>query len=233
MSDAPTVLIDCDGVIVDNLKFEQRVTELIIEAYAAHCSISLTAAELNWRKELSVTRGNERWYDYAYHATRLGLDGPKVARKAHYLARDLLKLVKGADATLGFLQEYGLQTCVVTDATRWVVEFKLSALGLSSMLSLFSSSDASATKASGEYWKELSRNYPGFKPIAFVDNRRVNLATANQVIGLTNLLQFDKEEHVMTLSSAEAPTSDGFGQERIQVVRNHEELQSWLANFVL
>lgn len=232
MSDAPTILIDCDGVLVDNLEFEQRVTNSIIDAYAAHAAISFAEAEQRWSQELSATRGNENWYDYSFHATRLGLDGPKVARDAHNAARDLLQLVNGADITLALLQDYGLQTCVVTDATRWVVNFKLSTLGLL-WLSIFSSTDASATKASPNYWRELSRHYSSFTPKAFIDNRQVNLSMASKLIGDPHLVQFDKQEHVMTLSTTEAPTSDSLGDEYIQVVRNHDELQTWLkANII-
>lgn len=232
MSDSPAILIDCDGVIVDNLEFEQRVTNTIIETYAQHKSISIADAGLRWSQELSITRGDEQWYDYSFHAARLGLDGIDVSRHAHLAACDLLRLVHGADKTLGLLQEFGLQTCVVTDATRSVVEFKLSALKLSS-LEIFSSTDASTTKANDQYWYKLSERYPSFNPKALIDNRQVNLSTANKLIGLPHLVQFDKEEHVMTLSTTEAPTSDGLGEDHIQVVRNHDELQAWLKANIL
>lgn len=233
MTDAPVILMDCDGVLVDNLDFEQHVTKTIIATYADRESISIDAATTAWSAELSATRGSKYWYDYAFHAARLGLDGIKTARDAHYAARDLLRLVNGADVTLGLLQEYGLQTCVVTDATRWVVDFKLSALGISEVLSIFSSTEAATTKATNEYWLKLAEFYPSFDPKALIDNRRVNLSTAERLIGLPYLVQFDKEEHVMTLLTAEAPSSEGVSQESIHVVRNHDELQAWLKANVL
>lgn len=233
MPDAPVVFIDCDGVLVDNLEFEQRVTKTIIAIYAQYESISIDAAAANWSAELSRTRGDSRWYDYSFHVSRLGLDGLEVSRIAHNASRDLLRLVNGADVTLRLLQEYGIQACVVTDATRWVVDFKLSTLGIESALSIFSSTEAATTKASGDYWRKLCSYYPNFHPRALVDNRQINLSTADKLIGLPHLVQFDKEEHVMTLSTTEAPTSVGFGEERIQVVRNHDELQAWIKANIL
>lgn len=228
MTDAPTILIDCDGVIVDNLDFEQCVTKTIVANYARHEGISIDAATTAWSAELSATRGSNYWYDYAFHATRLGLDGIKISRHAHYVARNLLRLVSGADVTLGLLQEYGLQACIVTDATRWVVDFKLSSLGVNEVLSVFSSTEAAATKADPEYWLKLTERHPSLEPKALIDNRKVNLSTADRQIRLPYLVQFDKEEHVMTLSTTEAPSSEGLGQEYIHVVRNHDELQTWL-----
>lgn len=233
VSDTPAVLIDCDGVLVDNLEFEQQVTASIIQVYADQSGISLTEAEVRWAHELSDTRGNERWYDYGFHACRLGLDGIRVAREAHYAARDLLKLVNGVEATITLLQEYGLQACVVTDATRWVVEFKLSALGFSSMLPIFSSTDALATKASSSYWRKLNEQYMDLHPKVLIDNRQVNLVTASTHINSPHLVQFDKEEHVMTLSTTVAPTSEVYDESLIHVVRNHVELQHWLKTNIL
>lgn len=232
VSDAPTILIDCDGVIVDNVKFEQYVTNGIIRAYVERTGSTYSDGEARWRRELSTTRGDSRWYDYAFHASRIGLDGTKVARDAHYAARGLLQIVQGADKTLGLLQDYGLPVCVVTDATRWVVEFKLDALGLSQMLSIFSSTDADTTKAKTEYWAKLSKRYTDFDPRALIDNRQVNLSAAGRTFVTPHLVQFEKDEHVMTLS--EAPTSERIGDEPIQVVvHNHGELQAWLKANIL
>lgn len=233
MSDAPTILIDCDGVLVDNLHFERDVTNSIIVAFASQAGISLSDAESRWSQELSATRGYKKWYDYAFHASRLGLEGPKVARDAHYAARSLLKVVRGADTTLKLLQEYGLQVCVVTDATRWVVEFKLAELSLNSDLSVFSSTDASATKASKQYWSTLANKYVSFNPLALIDNRRVNLSAADSLLEMPHLIQFDQEEHVMTLSTTEAPTSESIDDNQIHVVHNHAELQIWLKSNIL
>lgn len=233
MADSPAVLIDCDGVLVDNLDFEQQVTRTIIETYAEKADVSIDDAMSTWSTELSATRGDKKWYDYSFHATRLGLDGMQVARDAHHKARSLIRLVTGADATLTLLQEYGLQACVVTDATRWVVDFKLSVLGLSEAVTIFSSTEAAATKATNEYWLKLAELHPSFDPKALIDNRRINLSTANRLIGLPYLVQFDKEEHVMTLSTTEAPTSEGQSQDHIHVVRDHDELRAWLEAKIL
>ena len=67
------VLLDCDGVLVDNVNFEPRVTTFTIERLAAHHGIPHEEAQEIWRRELESTRSEPEWYDYDYHCGRLGL----------------------------------------------------------------------------------------------------------------------------------------------------------------
>jgi FMN phosphatase YigB (HAD superfamily) len=228
VSDMPAILLDCDGVLVDNLAFERRVTQTIIETYAKSARLSTLEAADKWRLELSETKGHPSWYDYAFHCNRLGLEGNKVSERAHREAASLLTLVHGAEDTYRLLQEYGIQVGVVTDATRWVVNFKLSELGLNSISFVFSSNDAAATKASSAYWEKLVEQFEHFSPRALVDNRQINLFSASVRLPSLSLVQFDMEEHVMTLPSSVAPKSNGSSERSVKVVHNHKELQAWV-----
>jgi phosphoglycolate phosphatase-like HAD superfamily hydrolase len=228
MSDMPVVLLDCDGVIVDNVAFERRVTEIIIDAFAKSATLSIKEAKRLWQEELLATKGHSAWYDYSFHCDRLGLDGASLSRWAHRQAADLISFVQGAQETLGLLQEYGLEVGVVTDATNWVVDFKLSRLDLDSISFAFTSTDAAATKASHAYWDKLSKQYEYLDPWVLVDNRQINLHAAADALPNLSLIQFDKQEHVMTLPEAIAPQSNGSKGHPVQIIHNHSQLRKWV-----
>jgi FMN phosphatase YigB (HAD superfamily) len=232
MSDMPVVLLDCDGVIVDNVAFDRRVTEIIIDVFAETAGVSAGKAARLWREELFQTKGHPSWYDYAFHCDRLGLDGHRISRKAHSEAANLLTFVPGAMETLDLLQEHGLGVGVVTDATSWVVEFKLHRLGLESISFTFTSTDARSTKASHPYWDKLVERFEYLKPQVLVDNRQVNLHAAADSLPTLKLIQFEQQEHVMTLPTAIAPSSNGAASYSVEVIHSHDQLRSWLISHV-
>jgi phosphoglycolate phosphatase-like HAD superfamily hydrolase len=230
MSDMPAALLDCDGVIVDNVAFEQQVTRTIIDAYASSVGSSFEEAEKHWHNELVATKGHPQWYDYAFHCDRLGLDGQTVSRNAHYKAVDLLSFVDGFQDTYLLLQEYGIEVGVVSDATNWVVKFKLENLHLNTIPFIFGSNDAFATKASAGYWKQLSAQFEYPEPRVLVDNRTINLSAAGSLLPEMCLVQFQMQEHVMTLPSKVAPESAATDERAVEIVHSHTELQRWIRN---
>src|SRR5215470_4968003 len=77
------VLLDCDGVLIENTAFETRVTKTLVEELARSRRISIATASALWSEELSSTRQDWRWYDYGYHCQRLSLDAAKIVSAAH------------------------------------------------------------------------------------------------------------------------------------------------------
>ena len=232
MASTPTVLLDCDGVIVDNREFEQRVTSIVIENLAGKARISRGEAAALWKKELQATKGSPRWYDYTYHCNRLGLNGDALVMAAHEDARDSIRSVPGASETLALFDQLGLAVSIVTDATRWVVDFKLKALEIDPPFSIFASSDAGATKATANYWKKLVELQPGLRPMMFVDNRQVNLISAHGLFPKVSLVRFAMDEHVTTLSRSVAPRSESAANTTVITVTNHRQLRSWFRNYL-
>lgn len=227
MGSLPTVLLDCDGVIVDNRRFEERVTDIVVDTLANNIEISRSEAKAMWDHELRETKGSPFWYDYAYHCDRLGLNGDFVVENAHQRARDLLCSVSGAEETLALLKQYGFTVGVVTDATSWVVRFKLKSLGIDQPSIVFSSSDAGATKASPIYWDTLAKMKPDLQPATFVDNRQVNLVSAQNTFPELSLVRFNMDEHVTTLSQSIAPRSEVAITTAVVTVHDHLQLRSW------
>lgn len=232
MSDTPVVLLNCNGVIVDNIAFDQRVTEIIVKTLAETAKLAPDEAGRRWQKELSITKGHPSWYDYAFHCDRLGLGGENLSQRAHNEAAELLTLVTGASDTLHLLQQHGLAVGVVTDATSWVVNFKLTRLSIAPLSFVFASTDAGATKASVAYWEKLTRQYEFLKPQVLVDNREVNLHAAADSLPRLKLVQFEKQEHVTTLPTAIAPKSNGSANYLVEVVHDHIQLRDWVFHHI-
>lgn len=228
MSPTPAVLLDCDGVIVDNLLFEQRVTDLIIEHLANKKGLSVFDAKAIWNRELRETKGDALWYDYVYHCNRLGLKGEPLVRDAHEGARKLLIPVPGAQETLRLLKQQGFTVGVVTDATSWVVRFKLGALDLDQPSIVLSSSEAGTTKATPAYWEKLSEILlVNSQPVSLVDNRQINLVAAHRTFPEISLVRFVMDEHITTLSRAIAPESEISTGITVNTVHSHKQLRSW------
>jgi FMN phosphatase YigB (HAD superfamily) len=199
----------------------------VIETIAKESNFSVVEAKENWEQDLRDTKGSPFWYDYAYHCDRLGVDGQSVVKNAHERASNLLSIVPGAQQTLALLIKRGFAIGIVTDATSWVVKFKLETLGIVQPAIVFSSSNAQATKASSAYWRKLSQSQPDIQLTTYVDNRQVNLVSASRIFPTLNLVQFAMDEHVTTLSRSIAPKSEIAATTSMLSVHNHAQLRSW------
>jgi FMN phosphatase YigB (HAD superfamily) len=234
-SRSKTILFDCDGVIVDNDAFERRVTKTLIGRLAVQLETTEARASAVWADELSATRGDWRWYDYAWHCQRLDIGGRAVVEEAHQDAAHLLAEVQGASETIDSLERNGYSVGIVTDATDWVVRFKLHHLGISAMRPLFASSTMQSVKTSRVYWEKLSGSIDRV-PRAVVDNRIENLTLARNVYPGLQAIQFRRDEHVTRLPARLAPLRNTLEDTAAIVsVTDHEGLRttfkSLLPNF--
>lgn len=198
------ILLDCDGVLVDNTIFERRVSQFLISHLAVHLRTTEARAKSVWAETLAATRDDWRWYDYKWHARRLGLD-PVLAEFAHRQAGHLLAEVPGARDTLSLIKSLGLSVGIVTDATKWVAAFKLDQLGIDEIDFIVSSDEMTAVKTSGKYWRELAVRAPTIRPLAIVDNRIENLEHAGNQFSGAILVQFHRQEHVTQLPTHVRP----------------------------
>ena len=195
------VLFDLDGVLVDNVAFEQKVTARIIEHLAAVRHIAHSAASEIWMQTLRCHQDHPLWHDYGLHCRSLGIGG--YERKVHRECLSLLQRLPGIDEALGAARGFG-PLWLASDATRWVVDLKLGAVQLRSDLfsHVFSSDYCHAHKGCSEYWQMVRGHLPGpDSPLVFVDNRIDRLATA-----LMHLPQC----HGIWVDTADHPSSIGF-----------------------
>jgi phosphoglycolate phosphatase-like HAD superfamily hydrolase len=152
------VLFDLDGIIVDNLNFEEEVTRRIIEILSQSREISIRDASILWNETLEKHRYHPRWHDYQFHCQALSLDD--VWKEAHILSQgELCKCAKIDEAILS-AKKFG-PCWIVSDATDWVVEFKLKNLGLEKQFTEIFTVDRCANhKGSVGYWNTVEKNLP-------------------------------------------------------------------------
>lgn len=193
------VLLDMDGVLVDNIQFEQAVTSGIVARLADHQQIDTEQAHSVWVDQLRRDLDSPRWYDYDFHCQQLGI--PHVAREIHQENARLLKLVPSADATLAYLNsDDQFKTWIASDAMRWVVEFKLKVVGLRAPdLKILSSDVAQYSKSSAGYWANLGSHGIGESDLIYIDNRADNLLTCLSALPDTRAIHFEFDEHVSAL----------------------------------
>ncbi len=227
------VLLDCDGVLVDNISFEKAVTRFLVERLASFLQVPLERATTLWNQELSDSKGSPRWYDYDFHCQRLGL--PKLAREAHAEASHLLVRMPEAEKTYAMLLDAGIKVSIATDAVRWVVEYKLDGLGFPEPFLILSSDMLPATKSSVHYWRAYRTQYPSDDVCIVVDNRLINLDTAGTVLPDADLICFVGDEHVLQLSGIvgqnklETRASDT----PIDIVVDHYDLMEQIVDFLV
>lgn len=227
VADAPTslILLDCDGVVVDNTIFERRVTRSLVSSLATHLHTTETRAHSLWADDLTATRSDWRWYDYAWHAERLGLT-PEHVKRAHREAGHLLAEVPGIRETIRVARELGHDVGIVTDATEWVVRFKLSQLRLDDITKIYTSDKVRAVKTMNEYWAWVAQAEAGYRQVAIIDNRVENLVHASSKIPHAALVQFQRDEHVTKLPQHVRPIRDAaWSASQIPSVSDHDELR--------
>jgi FMN phosphatase YigB (HAD superfamily) len=219
-----SVLLDMDGVLVDNIDFEQAVTDFIVDRLAAQLDTRHENASTRWQWELHETKSDPQWFDYDFHCLRLGLPG--LAREAHEACVSALRLVPGAEKTLALLAKADMPVGVVSDAMAWVVQFKFAALGLLQPAFVVSSEQAGAPKSSHIFWESFKKNFPEEAACIFVDNRLVNLHIAGKVIPNMDLICFVGDEHALRLSGIIEPNRYPVksSENPITVVADHAEL---------
>lgn len=223
-----SVLIDCDGVLVDNVEFEVQVAEILVTHLAEARGITSRAAKGVWDHELRSTRSDSRWHDYDFHANRLGI-GDDVVQEAHRASLSRLQLVPGANETLETLKELNIPAHVVTDANDWVVAMKLRRFDLWGYISgVYSANVIGHRKDDRRYWKTVAQRAKS-RSLVVIDNRSDNLDSARHAIGkqVPRLIHFEYHEHVHTLSPTVSPAREVDHRSTI-VYSEHTQLQLYL-----
>jgi len=216
-------LLDLDGVLVDNIPFEKAVTNYIISYIAEVKATSIKRATHLWQESLAKGKGSTKWYDYDWHCLNLGI--PPIAREAHDFAKEKLCSMPGAEETLNFFEVLDVEVYVISDACRWVIDFKLSSLKFKGYTKVFSAQDILATKRDLNCWLQLKKVTSDKLPILYVDNKVDNIVRAKQVFGKLSGIYFNKLEHSLMLSEEISPRRNTLKAMDIDVLLNHTDLQ--------
>ena len=195
MAKSAPVLFDLDGVIIDNCRFEQRVTSFIISELASKRGWTLNQAETAWKASLSENRDAPRWHDYAFHCENLGLGN--VWQTAHIASRRFLSPVPNIEKALAVASHCG-GCWIASDATLWVIHFKLQAVGIdaNTFVETFSLDRCGLSKTRDEYWLAVRDCLtPKTDFCVYVDNRLDLLAKASAIIERIRLIWLPTPDH--------------------------------------
>lgn len=195
----PYILFDLDGVLVDNVDFEHAVTQGIIQEIARRKRISAVQAKNAWDAKLAEHRDHDRWHDYALHCEALGL--PDLWRASHEGLRQLIRPMPRASEAIEVAMTRG--SCwLASDATDWVVHFKLRAVGIDPGVfqERFTLDRCGVGKGAAQYWAQVRKCMEnGNDHLIYVDNRADRLLVAARAIPAARLLQVTAPDHPLTL----------------------------------
>lgn len=199
-------IFDLDGVLIDNVAYEHAVTEDIIRKVGESQNVSFETAFAKWNKVLEEHRQCPRWHDYSLHCRSLGV--PDAWQESHLAMRNLLRPMPQAIEALGIGHQIG--ACwLASDATRWVVEFKLSVTEISveQFNEIFTLDSFGVNKGCDLYWNRVAERVEGDNTaIIFIDNRLDRLLSALKVLPNCNLILVDSEDHPMSLRIFDQPS---------------------------
>lgn len=163
-----TVLFDLDGVLVNNVTFDSEIENCFVENISIRSSLSTENARSIWDLYKANQINNRFLYNWEYHARVFGFETDFV-RLIHRKAQSLLKPYPNANDLLSALVGRR-QAIVVTDATRWVAEFKLKSTGLYGLPHIIISQDeAESCKVESKFWSYVLQHAANF---IYLENRK-------------------------------------------------------------
>ncbi|PCI19312.1 hypothetical protein COB64_04045 [Candidatus Wolfebacteria bacterium] len=148
--------IDLDGVLVDNALFEDEVLEHIGKELALERKIDPDTGMEILRDQISKPVSGRNRYRYDFQCNKLGL-GDEIWKAAHIANKNLLFLYPETIQFLKKLKKLG-KLVIVSDTTRWVLDFKISVSGIGDLVDhTISQDNVSAYKGEKAYWDSAFR----------------------------------------------------------------------------
>lgn len=149
-------LIDLDGVLVDNVAFENNVLLEISKELSLREKITVAKAEQILFNQIKKPVEGRNRFRYDFQCQQLGLED-RVWKNAHENCKNNLTLFRDTIKLLEIIN--GLKqkrTIIVSDSGHWTLEFKLKHTMLKDRVSkYYSQDDFQAYKGEIKYWREL------------------------------------------------------------------------------
>lgn len=225
-SDFPlTIIFDIDGILIDNIEFEDAVTTYIIRMLAHARDISLEDASCYWFETLEKHRDHREWHDYGLHCRSLGIND--AWKQAHESCCSLLKRFAGIEDALQAARFAG-RRWIASDASEWVANFKLNATGLTEHFDkVISSSRWATNKGEKDYWYHVAELMTSPNtPVVFVENRYDRIASALSVLERCVCIWVQTPDHAKELGFY--PLNVEQCHKKRVIVATHESLGSLL-----
>lgn len=223
------VAFDLDGVLVNNVTFEYAVTNYIIQKLSLTKNISFEEAQKEWNRVLKVHHPHPRWHDYSLHCDLLDLGD--IWKEAHIKKSSLLKKYDRIDDAISIARNR-CNCWIITDATEWVANFKLSCIGHSSTFSeIFSSSRCGYSKSFDDFWHSIAHSLPSRPmPLIFIENQLDNLHMAKKYITGCIPIWLDTPDHPQEIGFRDIEANT-YRKQDIRV-STHDELPEKLIKII-
>lgn len=225
-----TIIFDVDGILVDNVQFEEEVTSYIVQKLAEAKKIGLNEAQRCWLGTLEKHRDHPEWHDYALHCKALGIEN--AWKEGHELHRETLTKFAGIDEVLDVARRAG-RCWVASDATRWVVDFKLAQVGLNDYFDdVITASRWKLNKGEKEYWRQLGKLLPCENaPVLFIENRQDRIATALEALKNCICVWIQTQDHA-EIRGFRKPDTRLYRESQSVIVSTHESLASTVSELL-
>ena len=146
-----------------------------------------------WHATLKNNREHPRWHDYSLHCESLGLGD--AWRLAHENNVHMLSTFAGVEQVLEVAEAQN-EMWITSDASEWVVKFKLKCVGIDSdrFAELFTVDRCGTNKSSPRYWESV-RQLVKKSRLIYVENRLDKIHSALQVIPNCECIWVNEAEH--------------------------------------
>ncbi len=165
------IVVDCDGVLINNVRFEDKVLDFLFRRIMEKYGVSKERAKEMFWKIGKKLEGRKEWHDWRIYSEELKLGD--AWKEAHLANLKYLKLVKGAKDFLSKVKGDGHRLILASDAIKPVVEWKLNRFGLEKYFDLIlSQDDTGCIKSEEKYFKQiLNKLKEPAKNFVVIDNR--------------------------------------------------------------
>ncbi|MEM5793744.1 MAG: HAD family hydrolase [Candidatus Aenigmatarchaeota archaeon] len=165
------VIIDLDGVLIDNLIFEEKVLEYFFKRISKKYKVSLKEAKKIFFKFAEKLEGTKEWHDWRIFSRELKLG--KTWKEAHLKNLKYLKLIKGSKKFLLKLKKDEHKLILASDAIKPIIKMKIGYFELEKFFDdIVSQDDTKCIKSDTKFfefilkkWKEPKENF------IIIDNR--------------------------------------------------------------
>jgi FMN phosphatase YigB (HAD superfamily) len=193
------IIVDLDGVLVDNILFEEKVLKYILLRISEKYSVTLRKAKKMFWDIGKKYEGKKEWHDWRIFCKELSLGNLWI--DAHKKNFRFLKLIPSTKNFLSKLKRDKNKIILASDAIRPVLNMKINYFRLKKFFFLTVSQDDTKTiKNNLKYFRYILRKVRGsVKDYIVLDNRIDRGIETAKKIGMKTIYIMKKEHsHLYT-----------------------------------
>ncbi len=188
------VVIDLDGVLINNIIFEEKVLNYIFRKISEKYKINLKEAkEIFWEAGKNL-KGKKGWHDWRVFCKKLKIG--EIWKEAHLKNLRYLKLVKGSKEFLSSLKKDGHKLILASDAIKPVMEIKIKYFNLQKFFDdIISQDETKCIKNEVRFFKFIMKKWKvPIENFIVIDNRLDRGILIGKKLGIKTIL-IKRKEH--------------------------------------